>query len=112
MILGAGRAVLSVLSGGRAWRFRILGALEIFHAGSLLQLGGPRHRKLLAVLLVNAGDVVSSERLISALWGESPPNSAAAMLHVRISEIRASLRAEERPETQASPPNIPATGLS
>ena len=72
--------------------YRILGPLEVFHAGSLLDVGGPRHRKLLAVLLVNAGEVVSSERLIDALWGEAPPNSAPGMLHVRISEIRNALR--------------------
>ena len=41
---------------------------------------------------MNAGDVVSSERLINALWGEDPPNSAPNMLHVRVSEIRNALR--------------------
>lgn len=78
---------------GAYMEYRILGPLEVFHGGSLLDVGGPRHRKLLAVLLVNAGDVVSSERLIDALWGEDPPNSAASMLHVRVSEIRSALRA-------------------
>ena len=73
--------------------YRILGPLEVFHAGIPIEVGGPRHRKLLAVLLVNAGDVVSSERLISALWGEDPPISAPSMLHVRVSEIRNALRA-------------------
>jgi DNA-binding SARP family transcriptional activator len=72
--------------------YRILGPLEVFDAGVLLAVGGPRHRKLLAVLLVNAGAVVSSERLVSALWGEDPPDSAPAMLHVRISEVRNALR--------------------
>jgi predicted ATPase/DNA-binding SARP family transcriptional activator len=72
--------------------YRILGPLEVFDAGVLLAIGGPRNRKLLAVLLVNAGAVVSSERLVSALWGEDPPDSAPAMLHVRISEVRNALR--------------------
>ena len=72
--------------------YRILGPLEVFWEGSQVQLGGPRHRKLLAVLLLNAGGVVSAERLISALWGEEPPASAAAMLHVRVSEVRSALR--------------------
>src|SRR5215475_13072896 len=72
--------------------YRILGPLEVSHEGSLLDVGGPRHRRLLSVLLVNAGDVVSAERLINALWGEDPPNSAPSMLHVRVSEIRHALR--------------------
>jgi predicted ATPase/DNA-binding SARP family transcriptional activator len=73
--------------------YRILGPLEVFNAGIPIEVGGPRHRKLLAVLLVNAGDAVSSERLINGLWGEDPPISAPSMLHVRISEIRNALRA-------------------
>lgn len=72
--------------------YRILGPLEVFDAGIPLAVGGPRHRRLLTVLLVNAGEVVSSERLVSALWGEDAPNSAPAMLHVRVSEIRTALR--------------------
>jgi predicted ATPase/DNA-binding SARP family transcriptional activator len=73
--------------------YRILGPLEVFSAGIPIEVGGPRHRKLLAVLLVNAGETVSSERLINGLWGEDPPISASSMLHVRISEIRNALRA-------------------
>jgi len=72
--------------------YRILGPLEVFHGESPLQVGGPRHRKLLTVLLLYAGEVVSSEHLISALWGEEAPASAPAMLHVRISEVRSALR--------------------
>jgi predicted ATPase/DNA-binding SARP family transcriptional activator len=73
--------------------FRILGPLEVWHAGSPISLGGPRHRRLLAVLLVNADQVVPTGRLIEALWGFDPPASAPAMLHVRVSELRAALRA-------------------
>ena len=73
--------------------YRILGPLEVFSAGIPIEVGGPRHRKLLAYLLVNAGDAVSSERLINGLWGEDPPISARSILHVRISEIRNALRA-------------------
>ena len=73
--------------------FRILGPLEVSHEGSLLAVGGPRHRRLLATLLVSAGSVVYPGRLTEALWGEDPPRSAPAMLHVRVSELRAALRA-------------------
>jgi DNA-binding response OmpR family regulator len=49
--------------------FRILGPLEVSDGGAALSLGGPRHRKLLAVLLTHANEVISTERLIHALWG-------------------------------------------
>ena len=39
--------------------FRILSPVQVLHAGSELPLGGPRHRKLLAVLLPHADEVVS-----------------------------------------------------
>jgi predicted ATPase/DNA-binding SARP family transcriptional activator len=73
--------------------FRILGGLEVVHAGVPLALGGPRHRRLLAVLLLNAGETVSKGRLVEALWGDVPPKSASEMLYVRIAELRAALRA-------------------
>jgi 2-polyprenyl-6-methoxyphenol hydroxylase-like FAD-dependent oxidoreductase len=72
--------------------FRILGPVEVVHADSPVELGGPRHRRLLAVLLLHAGRVVTAGSLTRALWGEDPPRSAPAMLQVRISELRTSLR--------------------
>ena len=78
------------------WSFRILGPIEVSYAGTALALGGPRHLRLLAVLLVHAGEPVGVGRLIEALWGEEPPRTAATMLHVRISELRTALRAGQR----------------
>ena len=72
--------------------FRILGALEAVHGGSPLALGGPRHRRLLAALLLNVDSLVPTGRLIAALWRDDPPRSAPAMLHVRVCEVRAALR--------------------
>jgi DNA-binding SARP family transcriptional activator/Tfp pilus assembly protein PilF len=73
--------------------FRILGPVEAGHDGSILSVGGPRHRRLLAILLLHAGQVVPAGTLTEALWGPAPPPSAAAMLHVRVSELRSALRA-------------------
>jgi DNA-binding SARP family transcriptional activator len=50
--------------------FRILGPLEVSANGERLELGGPKQRALLAMLLLNAGEVVSSDRLVEALWPE------------------------------------------
>jgi predicted ATPase/DNA-binding SARP family transcriptional activator len=72
--------------------FQILGTVRAVHAGSALPLGGPRHRRMLAVLLIHAGETVPTDRLTAALWGEDPPRSAVEMIHVRVSELRAALR--------------------
>src|SRR5215216_4118273 len=67
---------------------RILGPLEVWDGDQLLQLGGQRQLAVLALLAVHAGDVVSSERLITELWGESPPPTAATALQNAVSQLR------------------------
>lgn len=47
--------------------FRILGPLEVRANGDRLRLGGRKQRALLAVLLLNANEVVSRDRLIDVL---------------------------------------------
>ena len=55
--------------------FRLLGPLEVVERDRPLALGGAKQRALLAVLLLHANDVVSTERIIDLLWGESPPST-------------------------------------
>jgi DNA-binding SARP family transcriptional activator len=71
--------------------FRILGPLEVWHAGRALELGGPRSRALLGVLLVRAGESVASEALAQALWGDDAPPTAAKALQVQVSRARRAL---------------------
>ena len=55
-------------------RYRILGPLELLDDNGLpVPIGGPREHVLLAALLLEANRVVSSDRLIEALWGDHPP---------------------------------------
>ena len=68
--------------------FRILGPLEVHDGQRVLSLGGTRQRAVLAVLLLHANQVVSSDRLIDELWGDEPPKAAAASLRVFVSELR------------------------
>src|SRR5439155_14484197 len=69
--------------------FRILGPLEALAAdGTQIGLGGPKQRAVLAVLLLRAGEVVSTELLIDALWGEHPPRTAATSLQNSVSALR------------------------
>jgi DNA-binding SARP family transcriptional activator len=68
--------------------FRILGPLDVRAAGRSLSLGGPQQRAVLAVLLLSAGEVVSTERLIDDLWGERVPSSARPVLQGYVSNLR------------------------
>ena len=71
--------------------FRILGPLEAVADGRTLALGGSRQRALLALLLTRANEVVSTDRLIDALWAERPPRTAANALQYHVSQLRRAL---------------------
>jgi DNA-binding SARP family transcriptional activator len=75
-------------------QFGILGPVEAEGRGGPVSLGGPRHRVVLATLLLSPGSAVSVERLVEGLWGDGPPRRAVEMLHVRVSELRRLLHAE------------------
>src|SRR5438270_12386133 len=68
--------------------YRILGPLEVSGDDRPVALGGEKQRALLAMLLLHAGEVVSSDRLIDELWGERPPPGAANALQVHVSRLR------------------------
>ncbi|MCO5991379.1 tetratricopeptide repeat protein [Actinoallomurus spadix] len=73
-------------------RFRVLGPMEIRASdGSPVSVGGPRVRSLLALLLLNAGRVVTAERLIDGLYGARPPAGAANALQSQVSRLRRGL---------------------
>src|SRR5258708_6514599 len=56
--------------------FRILGPLEVVEEGRVVLLGSSRRRALLALFLLNAGEIVSRDRLIEELWHGDPPPAA------------------------------------
>jgi YVTN family beta-propeller protein len=80
--------------------FRILGPLEVLEDGRQVDLGGAKQRALLAILLLHANEVVSTDRLIDALWEEEPPETAQKALQVYVSHLRKAL-GRERVETKA-----------
>ena len=67
---------------------RILGPLEAWDEGRQLPLAAGRQRALLALLLIHAGETVSLERLIDLFWEESPPATAAKVIHGYVSQLR------------------------
>jgi len=68
--------------------FLILGPLETRAGGRPLALSGPKQRALLAILLIHANEVVSTDRLIDELWADNPPESGDAALQMRVSALR------------------------
>lgn len=79
-------------------RFRILGPTQVVLAdGREVPVGGPRLRALLALLLLDAGRVVSAERLIDGLYGEHPPRGASNALQSQVSRLRQALPAGHDP---------------
>jgi DNA-binding SARP family transcriptional activator len=71
--------------------YRILGPLELFDGDAPLLLAGGRQRALLALLLIHRNEVVATERLIDALWGERPPPSAPKALQNAVLQVRRAL---------------------
>jgi DNA-binding SARP family transcriptional activator len=74
--------------------FRILGPLEVRDDGQAVELGAGKPRAVLAVLLLNANRVVSSDTLIESLWGERPPATATKALQIYVSQLRKQLGRE------------------
>ncbi|MFQ6327174.1 AfsR/SARP family transcriptional regulator [Nocardia sp. CWNU-33] len=72
-------------------RFTVLGPVEVVVDGRALP-AAPRHRAVLAWLLLNAGRVHSNERLIDAVWGMEPPGTARSQIHAAMTAIRRVLR--------------------
>jgi DNA-binding SARP family transcriptional activator len=71
--------------------YALLGPLEARSGGRTITVGRGKQRALLAVLALNAGRVVSVERLIDELWGEEPPATASTALQVYVSRLRKAL---------------------
>ncbi|OJF15945.1 AfsR/SARP family transcriptional regulator [Couchioplanes caeruleus] len=68
----------------------MLGPLAATCDGRPVTLHGPRQRRLLAVLLLNADLVVSTERLVDELW-DDPPATARRQVHNAMAALRRSL---------------------
>jgi DNA-binding SARP family transcriptional activator len=68
--------------------FGVLGPLEVTRGTESLTPSAARQRALLALLLLNANNVVSADRLIDELWGDDAPATATSALQVHVSQLR------------------------
>jgi predicted ATPase/DNA-binding SARP family transcriptional activator len=67
---------------------RLLGPLEVVTEDEDGGPPGTGERALLAVLALRAGQVVSADHLVDALWGEDLPANPANALQLRVSKLR------------------------
>jgi ABC-type transport system substrate-binding protein/DNA-binding SARP family transcriptional activator len=72
-------------------RFLLLGPVEVLADEESVALGGPKQRAVLALLALNANDVVSRDRLIDGVWGERPPANPSQALDTYVSRLRKAL---------------------
>ncbi|MEU4177025.1 BTAD domain-containing putative transcriptional regulator [Streptomyces sp. NPDC026589] len=68
--------------------FGVLGPLTVWRAGVPLELGTPKGRILLAVLMSRPGRPVSDDALVEAVWGEKQPKSAAKNMQTYVHRLR------------------------
>ena len=77
-------------------RVSLLGELAASFDGTRLDLGGPRQRAVLALLVIARGEVVLAESLADWLWGSAPPANSAATLQSYVSHLRRRLEPGSR----------------
>lgn len=80
----------------------ILGATTAEGPSGQIDLGGPRQRAVLAILLISRGDVVSVDKLSDDLWNGEPPARAIGALQAYISNLRRVLEPHRAPRTPSS----------
>lgn len=71
--------------------YRLLGPVEVWAAGRKVELKRRQERLLLAVLLLEPGKAVPTDRLIGLLWPEEQPGNPKRALQVYVSRLRAVL---------------------
>ena len=68
--------------------FLLFGSLEARSDERAMDLGPPKQRALLAILLLHVGEIVTVDRLTELLWGDNPPRTAAHSIQVYVSDLR------------------------
>ncbi|MFC0110958.1 AfsR/SARP family transcriptional regulator [Kibdelosporangium aridum] len=79
-------------------RFRLLGSLEVDGA----RVAADKQRTVLAMLLVNAGRTVPASTLVTEVWGDRPPRSAAPNLRGYVMQLRRLLPSDDQLVTSRS----------
>jgi DNA-binding SARP family transcriptional activator/ABC-type glycerol-3-phosphate transport system substrate-binding protein/tRNA A-37 threonylcarbamoyl transferase component Bud32 len=75
-------------------QFRILGSLQFERDGNSVDLGSYKQRSLLALMLLNPNQIVSTDRILDELWGETAGAGKQNALWVHVSNLRSALELE------------------
>lgn len=76
-------------------RFNVLGPVEVVGPDGPIDTGSPLQRRVLAVLLANPNQIVSTDRLIEEVWEGNPPQEARHSLQTYVSNLRRALEASD-----------------
>lgn len=82
--------------------FHALGPVEALVAGRQVNLGAPKQRALLALLLSRVGQPVALDVMLEALWAGHPPPSATTSLQAYVANLRRVLEPDRAPRTPAT----------
>jgi DNA-binding SARP family transcriptional activator len=74
--------------------FCVLGPLEVARESRRIELGPAKQRALLALLLLERGKVVPTDRLVEELWGGRAPDTARKSVQKYVSQLRELLGAD------------------
>lgn len=82
--------------------FRALGPVEAVVAGRQADLGTPKQRALIALLVSRVGQPVTVDVMLEALWAGHPPPSATTSLQAYVANLRRVLEPDRAPRTPAT----------
>ena len=74
-----------------AMTFRILGPMEVRGSGGTVRVPPGRQQVILASLLIQANQLVTTDHLVDALWEDAPPSTARTQVQICVSRLRKSL---------------------
>lgn len=80
----------------------MLGALEVRRDTSVVDLGAPKQRALLATLVLARGRPVSVDGIIDHLWGDDAPPGVTGTLQAYVSQLRRVVEPDRAPRTPAT----------
>lgn len=86
----------------------LLGPVRVFLGDTEVDLGAARRRAVFAVLALRAGQPVSLDELVTAVWGDQPPANAEASVYTYVSGLRKVL--EPHRSARSAPVFLVSTG--
>src|SRR3954454_21331766 len=69
-------------------QFRVLGSVDILGDDGVVPVPGMRRRSVLATLALRAGEGVSIDKIVDAVWDEAPPATARNTVQAHVSALR------------------------